>query len=226
MSDKLTLTATDLNAVMLCDSNYINNKGAKLYVSETYAQSLEYFRLAAAMGDIHAVATLGYCYLYGRSIEPNLSLAQAYFRIAAMKRDVDAAYKLGDIFGSDKWGVKDAEMSVYYYRMAASYVLDEPWETPNVIAWNEELERYPSLCFALGRELSPGGAMSTDLDTAYQFLKKAEIGYKRELANGREMYRESYNSVIRLLADPRYDDVRGKYDPLFDDSDGEETIDE
>ena len=227
MSKKLTLTATDMNAVMLCDSNYINNKGAKLYKSETYDQSLEYFRLAAAMGNIHAVSTLGYCYLYGRSIRPNLSLALAYFRIAAMKRDVDAAYKLGDIFGSDKWGVKDAEMSVYYYRMAASFVLDEPWETPNVIAWNEDLERYPSLCYALGRELSPGGAMYTDLDSAYQFLKKAEIGYKRELANGSEMYRESYNGVLRLLAGPQFDDVRRKYDPLFDnDADDEETIDE
>ena len=227
MPEKLTLTATDMSAVMLCDSNYINNKGAKLYEPETYAQSVEYYRLAAAMGNVHSISNLGYCYLYGRGIEPNVSLALAYFRLAAMKRDVDAAYKLGDIFSRDKWGVKDTEMSVYHYRMAASFVLDGPWEIPNVIAWNEDLDRYPSLCYALGRELSPGGAMNTDLDSAYQFLKKAEIGYQRELANGSEMYRESYNGVLSLLADPQYDDVRKKYDPLFDDdADDEETIDE
>ena len=227
MSEKLTLTPTDMSAVMLFDSNYINNKGAKLYAPGTYGQAVEYYRLAAAMGNVHAASNLGYCYLYGRSIEPNLSLALAYFRYAAAKRDVDAAYKLGDIFGSDKWGIKDVEMSAYHYRMAASFILDEPWENPNVIAWNEELDHYPSLCYALGRELSPGGNMNTDLDSAYQFLRKAEIGYRRELANGGEMYREAFEGVLRLIHNPQYDSVREKYDPIFDEEDpnGKETID-
>ena len=228
MSEKLILTPTDMSAVMLFDSDYINNKGAKLYSPDTYDQSVEYYRLAAAMGNIHAISNLGYCYLYGRSIEPNLSLALAYFRIAAMKRDVDACYKLGDIYGNDKWGVKDPEMSVYFYRMAASFVLDEEWEEPNVIAWNGELERYPSLCYALGRELSPGGNMNTDLDQAYQFLRKAEMGYRRELANGSEMYREAFEGVLWLIQNPQFDSVREKYDPIFDEEDpeGEETIDD
>lgn len=211
-NEKFTLSATDFNAIDLFDSNYINNKGAKQYIGKNYACSVEYYRLAAAMGNIHAISNLGYCYLYGRDIEANLSLAIAYFKIAARRTDVDAAYKLGDIYGSDKWGVKDKELSVYYYRMATSYVIEEEWENSRIISWTEELEKYPSLCYAMGRELSFGGAMNTDLDSAYQFLLKAEIGYKRELMNGSSMYEKAYAGVLKLLSDSQFDDIRAKYD--------------
>lgn len=215
MEDKpFQLTATDYQAIELHDSNYINNKGAKQYAGENYADSVEYYRLAAAMGNAHAISNLGYCYLYGRDIEPNLSLAIAYFKIAAAREDVDAAYKLGDIYGSRKWGILDKEMSVYYFRMAASFVIDEEWENSRIISWTEELTKYPSLCYAMGRELSAGGAMNTDLDSAYQFLLKAKAGYRAELMNGNTMYEKSYDGVLRLLADSQFDEIR----PLYVDS--------
>ena len=119
--NKNFLTKTDNNAVLLGDSNYINNKGANFYRPDTYMEAVGYYRLAAAMGNVNSISNLGYCYLYGRGIEANLSLALAYFIVAANKGDVDAAYKLGDVYGSDKWGIKDQEMSIYYYRMAASF---------------------------------------------------------------------------------------------------------
>ena len=221
-NEKFTLTATDLQAIDLFDSNYLNSKGAKHYIDTDYATSVEYYRLAAAMGNLQAISNLGYCYLYGRDIEADLSLAIAYFKIAARRESVDAAYKLGDIYGSEKWGVKDKELSVYYYRMAASYVLGEEWENNRIISWNHELEKYPSLCYAMGRELSAGGAMYTDLDSAYQFLLKAEIGYKRELMNGSTMYERAYAGVVELLADPQFNDVRAKYE----DDDDDDYIDE
>lgn len=216
MEGKFSLTAADNGAILLGDSNYINNKGANLYRAGTFGESVEYYRLAAAMGNVHAISNLGYCFLYGRDIEENLSLAMAYFRIAAMKRDVDAAYKLGDIYGSDKWGVTNKEMSVYYYRMAASYVIGTEWEQDAVVAWCDELRKYPSLCYALGRELSPDGDMYTDIERAYQFLKHAEKGYEMEIANRRDFYEKSYKDVLKLLADKRFDDIRAKYDEMFD----------
>ena len=69
------------------------------------------------MGDMNAVSNLGYCYLYGRDIEQNTSLAIAYFKTAAENGVIDAMYKLGDIYSSDKWNVKDVELSLYYYNM-------------------------------------------------------------------------------------------------------------
>ena len=216
--NKFCLSSTDMTAIELDDSNYINNKGANRYLDENYAESAEYYRLAAAMGNSQAISNLGYCYLYGRSIEPNLSLAVAYFKVAAARKNVDAAYKLGDIYSRDKWGIKDPEMSVYYYRMAASYVVGSDWDNERHILWCDELLKYPSLCFALGRELTSGENMLKDVDSAYQFLRLAEKGYKAELANGAAMYQQSYNEVCSLLQDKVFNEVRYKYDD-FDEED-------
>lgn len=211
------LTTTDMTAVDLNDCAYINNKGAKLYTQGTYSQCIEYYHLAAAMGDLNAISNLGYCYLYGREIKADLSLAISYFKIAAKRQSVDAAYKLGDIYGSKKWDVEDKELSVYYYRMAASFLIDDSWESTNAILYSDSLEEYPSLCFALGRELSAGGYMHTDIVSAYQFLKHAEFGYCRELRNGNGMYRKAYQGVLELLASEQFDEIRDRYDELFDD---------
>ena len=55
MNEKiLTLTPADMNAVSLEDSNYINGKGAKLYCGGRYKSAVEYYRLAAAMGNVQA----------------------------------------------------------------------------------------------------------------------------------------------------------------------------
>lgn len=213
--NKNLLTNADNIAVDLNDSNYINNKGVKLYKPDSYAESVEYYRLAAVMGSTHSISNLGYCYLYGRGIEPDLSLAIAYFKVAAKYQDVNAAYKLGDIYGSDKWGVKDKELAIYYYRMAASFIIDDEWENENAIAYNTELQDYPSLCFALGRELSIDGDMYTSLDTAYQFLKHAEIGYEYELMNGNTMYQKSYEGVKKLLNSNQFDRIKEKYEDMF-----------
>lgn len=211
------LTKTDLNAITLGDSNYINNKGVNFYTDAQYAKAVEYYRIAAAMGNIKAITNLGYCYLYGRSIDVNVSEAIALFVIASSKGDADAAYKLGDIYSRDKWKVKDKELSVYYYRMAASYIINEEWEGRHKVVWYSDLQRYPSLCYALARELAPGGEMSTNIELSYQFLKHAEIGYQKELANGADFYYESYVNVVDMLKAAYYDIVRAEYDSIFDD---------
>lgn len=211
---KFILTETDKNALILGDSDYINNKGAKLYCNEDYKDAVEYYRLAAAMGNITAISNLGYCYFYGRDIEANLPLALSYFRIAALNRNADAAYKLGDIYSSEKWDVKDKEMSVYYYRMATSYIIGSEWEHEYTVAHCTNLQKYPSLCYALGRELSPGGDMATDIRLAYHFLKHAEAGYKTALNNGQKMYKSSYNGVLELLSSSQFDDIKKAFDNI------------
>lgn len=213
----INLTKTDLNAITLGDSNYINNKGANYYTDAQYEKAVEYYRIAAAMGNVQSISNLGYCYLYGRSIDVNVSEAIALFIIASSKGDVDAAYKLGDIYSRDKWGVMDKELSVYYYRMAASYIINDEWEGRHKVVWHSDLQRYPSLCFALARELAPGGEMSTNIELSYQFLKHAKIGYQKELANGANFYKESYAKVIDMLKATYYDIVRVEYDSAFDD---------
>lgn len=213
-NETFALTQADFNAVDLKDAGYINNRGAKLYRNGNYSSAVEYYRLAAAMGNMDAVSNLGYCYLYGRDIEQNTSLAIAYFKVAAEQGNVDAAYKLGDIYSSDKWNVKDIDLSLYYYNAAAKLLIDEDWDTESLV-YCTDLQHYPSLCFALGREMSEGGRMLTDIRAAYQFLKHAEIGYRTEIDNGAEMYEDAYEGVQVFLADPQFDKIREESDAYF-----------
>ena len=221
MKKKLELTPTDMAAIKEGVMGYLTNKGASLYNENTYYKSVEYYRLAAAMGEIHSISNLGYCYLYGRDIEANTSLAIAYFTIAAQKGDIDANYKLGDIYGSDKWGVKDKEMSNYYYNLAADLIIDSDWRRGGSVVWEESLQEYPSLCYAIARETFVNGTMPTDLKISYQFLKHAQIGYKSAIQNGFTMYKEPYNGVLELLKNKKYDSVRNKIDKFFNEEYGE-----
>lgn len=212
----LKLTDSDIVAITGQDSEYINNKGARCYAEENYGMAVEYYHLAASMGNVNSISNLGYCYLYGSSIEQNTSLAIAYFKVASAKGDIDAAYKLGDIYGSDRWGMKDKELSNYHYRIAASRIMEPDSQNMDGVRWNSELSQYPSLCYALGREMSKGGSMNTDMELAYAYLKKAEDGYKMRLANGEMMYEKSYNGVVELLSDSQFDLVRCEYADLED----------
>lgn len=215
MKKKVELSATDMASIREGTIGYLTNKGANLYKKDTYYQSVEYYRLASAMGEVHSIANLGYCYLYGRDIEANTSLAIGYFTIAANRGDVDAAYKLGDIYSSDKWGVKDQELSNYYYIMAVDRIINDNWKNGFPIVWAEQLQDYPSLCYALARETFVGGSMSTDIKISYQFLKHAELGYKYSLENGFDLYKESYEGVLKLLKNKKYDSVRKEIDNYF-----------
>lgn len=203
------LTPADKSAIITGDSRFINQKGAKYYVSGDYRDAVEYYHIAAAMGNTDAISNLGYCYLYGRDIEQNTALALAYFHIAARRNNIDALYKLGDIYSRDRWGMKDPELSLYYYLRASHQLIQGNWEQDtDLIEWCDDLESYPSLCFALGWELSPGGQLRTNLEQAFLFLEKAEAGYRQQIANGAEMYKESYQKVLELLEDPEFDEFR------------------
>lgn len=223
MNENFRLSAADMKAVTLNDYNYLNAKGARLYGQERYSEAIEYYHLAAALGSINAVSNLGYCYLYGRSCDKNLSLALAYFERAANEDCVDAAYKLGNIYETDKWGMRDEELAVYWFRRAACLVLDIDWNDPDDMLWSDAINNFPSLCFALGRNLIPGGIMPVNIDLAYRFLIHAETGYMRELTNGYNMYQDAYNSVRQLLDDPVFDDARKKFS-IDDDEDDEEPF--
>lgn len=212
------LTQADRIAIEHCDDEYINKKGAKLYTNQIYSKAVEYYRLAASMGNIGSISNLGYCYLYGRGINKDISLAISYFKIASNKKNPDAAYKLGDIYGRDEWGLKDKELSIYYYMLAVKYILGSDLEIFDDIYYRNNLQLFPSLCFALAREFSKNGSLVTNISLSYQFLLHAKLGYEKELLNGREFYRESYENVLKLIKESQYNEIREKYDNIFIDN--------
>ncbi len=210
---EINLTNADINAINTNDKDYINNKGAKFYNEGKYEEAVEYYRLASAMDDTHATSNLGYCYLYGRSIPVNVDFAIQYFKLAANKGDLDAIYKLGDIYSRDKWGKKDPELAIYYYLKGLQEFQDD-WGD---VYYNDRTRLYPSLFFAIGRETMPEGLLNTDIYFAYTCLNIAKEGYEESLANGEEMYRESYTNVLNLLQDSVFDNVRERFEKEYKD---------
>ena len=172
MCGNFELTADDLKALDAGDGEALNDHGAACYRAGDYARAVEYYRLAAGLGEVTAIVNLGYCYLYGRSIVRSTELAIAYFKIAARKGSVDAMYKLGDIYSSSKWGVEDKQRSAEYYEQAIEQLLTPAWAfSADLHLAVKRLLPYPSLCYALGREY-----LSRDLDLACQFLLLAHVG--------------------------------------------------
>lgn len=209
----IQLTEAEKQAIKLHDNNYINSKGARLYKEETFEEAAEFYHLAAAMGNGHAISNLGYCYLYGRHTEQNIPLAIAYFEIAAIEHeDIDAAYKLGNIYASEKWGLKDEELSIYYYRMAATLIAGFSDESLNLIYdYNfEEFRNYPSLCLAIGKVLLEGKLAPRDIEQSYMFLLCAKDGYETQIKNGAEFYKEPFEEVNNLLNNPDLQTLKEK----------------
>lgn len=202
----IALSDADFVAIRGNDSNYLLNKGADKYGND-YENSIEYFRLSAAMGNPQAISNLGYCYLYGRSIEPNVSLALAYFNIAADLDVIDALYKLGNIYSSNDFVDKDEELEKYYYKKAEEALLKSyaPYED------------YPSLSLAIGKETMKKGLFDTDLDKAYFLLKCAEKGFKKYIDNGDDFYEDHYAETLDLLEDKQFDDdIKDNYDAVYE----------
>lgn len=198
----ITFTRTDYLALDNGDYDYINNKGAKAYSSGDYEIAIEYYRIAAAMGCVHSISNLGYCYMYARSIPKNMDLAIAYFRLAAARDDVDALYKLGNIYRNGMDEIKaDPEMALYYYRKAISVIertLDNEY-------------RYPSLYFSVAKELMPNGLLCCDLQTAYTYLNVAKMGYEIEEKEDLKYHKLAYAEVLKTMGNPCFDELRSSF---------------
>ena len=202
----VALSDADFVAIRGKDSDFLLSKGADKY-GDDYEESIEYYRLSAAMGNPQAISNLGYCYLYGRSIEPNVSLALAYFTIAADLGVIDALYKLGNIYSSDEFVDKDEELEKYYYEKAIDALLES----------YADYEDFPSLSLAVGKETMEDGLFDTDLDRAYFLLKCAEKGFKKYIDNGDDFYEDHYAETLDLLEDKQFDDeIKDNYNQIYE----------
>ena len=217
----MNLTETDHIAISHGDDGYLVSKGGRFYVNKEYKNAIKYYHLASAAGNVAAVSNLGYCYLYGRDTEPDIDLGIAYFTIAAHKGDVDAAYKLGNIYSTDKWGVKDEEKSFYFYRMALSFLFHRDGDEIYVIDKYScsILEDYPSLALAIGKEFLNGNYFAKDYGSAYYSLIAAKKGYECVIHNGEEYYRDSLEETNKLLENEKFDMFKNEEEQADSDED-------
>ena len=99
--------------------------------------------------------------------------------------------------------------------MAITYILGDDAENDERIIEHGELQYNPSLCYALGRALSPNGIMGTDIRKAYQFLLHARRGYEVAISNGNKYFEESLNGVMKYISQNYFDEIRDELDQRF-----------
>ena len=180
------------NKVALEDfnSDYFNARGAELYRDEEYETAIEYYRIAAAMGNVQSQANLGYCYYYGRGCERDLKLAYAYFKMAARFKNTDALYKLSTMYEHGK-GVKKNDEIAEYYLINAFQSLNELPEAARL--------EYPSVLFSMGKRFLSIGEKEGDFEVAYTLLRSAQEGYEFQISQGCHYYEKMLKEVDEIL---------------------------
>lgn len=169
---------------------YFNEIGADYYQMGDYEAAIELYRIAAAMGNIQALANLGYCYYYGKACEKNYHFAFAYFKMAAAHKNIDALYKLSTMYEQGKGVEKNRDISDYYLMTA--------FDTLRTIPGEVRLE-YPSLLFAVAKKFIALGERNGDLESAYSLLKKAQQGYELLISEGSHYYEKMLLEVNDTL---------------------------
>lgn len=200
---ELKFTKTDMTAIEEHDDIYLFQKGTKLYREQKYEEGIEYYRLAASMGNVDAICNIGYCYLYGRSIPINYNAAVMYFTLAFKMGSIDAAYKLGNLYKNGTGVEKDYELCLYYYDKAIEYLENSDEYEPT---------DFPSLYYSIGKELMPKGLKSTNLREAYIYLNIAYEGYSLSIEAGNEFYEQALQETTELLENEIFDDIRCEFD--------------
>ena len=165
-----------------------------------YEVALDYFQLAASMGNGKAIGNIGYCYMYGKGVPEETDLALSYFHIAMDLRDVDSYYKMGKIYSIGDTLEKDHELGVYYYETALAELLE-----------NEPLQgqfEHPSLFYALALEKLPGGGLTESISTSYKYLLVANMGYQLAIDDGAYYFEKELEDVKNKMNESIYDSVR------------------
>ena len=176
----MKLTKADKAAIQSGDSNYLVNKGIRYYYDKDYEVAMDYFHLAAAMGNGKAIGSIGTCYLYGHGVPEENDIAMSYLRIAMDLRDVDAFYRMGWMYSNGESVEKDSELGIYYYEQALAELL----ENYSI----QEQFNHPALFYALAKEKIVGGGMSENIAVSYKYLLVANMGYQLAIDDGKYYY--------------------------------------
>ena len=97
------------------------------YDAEDYGKAMEYFQLAADLGNAEGWRGIGYLYQYGLGVEQDYDKTLEYFSLAAEQGEPGAMFAIGECYHLGQGVKKDLDKAAKWYRRAldAGYEPDE-----------------------------------------------------------------------------------------------------
>lgn len=169
----------------------MNCLGALYYmgdmVEQDYAKAAELYEMAMEHGCYQSIINLGYIYEYGRTGAPDYEKAYRYYSLAAaLASSSEAAYKLGDMYSRGRGVKRDMKKAHALYMRS----LD--------LAKGDVAAAQPAIRLAkmyIDPE-GPGYGVECDPLYALALFQRAEIGLRKDIANGQFYYKKRLVEAI------------------------------
>ena len=168
----------------------MNNLGSQYYdgnrgFEQSFSKAVELYKMAAENGDRQAQENLGYCYYYGRNMEPDYEKAFQYFAMGAFDGHLISLYKIGDMYLNGYYVRKNEKEAFIIYMHCVDIMTDEA--APKVAG---------PIYLRLGKMFLNGIGTEKNLSSALVCFQKAE-GYLYDMVKGGNyMYKKSLLGAI------------------------------
>ena len=102
----------------------LRQAGLDAYNVKDYSKAMEYFQLAADLGNVESWRSIGFLYQWGFGVEQDFDRALEYYHLAADQNDVKTLVNLGTMYLNGQGVEQDSGKAIEYYQKAAD--LGEP----------------------------------------------------------------------------------------------------
>jgi len=168
----------------------MNNLGSQYYdgnrgFEQSFPKAVELYKMAAENGDRQAQENLGYCYYYGRDMEPDYEKAFQYFAMGAFDGHLISLYKIGDMYLNGYYVPKNEKEAFIIYMHCLDTMTDEA--APKVAG---------PVYLRLGKMFLNGTGTEKNLSSALVCYQKAEAYLYDMVKGGDYMYKKSLLGAI------------------------------
>lgn len=163
-------------------------KGRKASVEGKFEEAVNLYTQAAVLGNGTAIANLAHCYLNGKGVKKDVTIAKNYYELASKLGVANAMYKLGDLYMEGIGVDVNKERAVCLYQLAfdTAFFAKDPWSMPDA-------------ALRLAKEKLHGDVIEQDVEDA-EFLLTVAQGMFADRMEFDPASEEYYNECTDLLS--------------------------
>lgn len=165
--------------------------GVRSYLKGDYENAVKYYRMAAEQGNVTALSNLGYCYYYGRGMEPDKQQAYLCWSKAAVFGDIPATYKMADMLMNGDLPMDPVYARSLYHK---AYHDAQEFMDPNY---------YPDICLRVLKycrdDIDPDSILYIAEDAVFGFRQKIDSGHT-DMEQSLQEAEEILNSLIEFCS--------------------------